>query len=387
MTITVKVNLRAASARPTTWRVFPGEGYRFLNQFEEQGLVFLDLPDLQIGSNKVSEVYNLIGNVKRSHSIAKNWKVKSSNSDNKNPALTNINSWPKNLTIYKSAIEGLFQNAKEGDLVVVPGRHYVGTVTVDKEKLYQPIKIGEFVSGPETREAVSIKRYEGLMTPARRVRWLDEFTDADVGYEISRLLRTPNPVISIGRDASEFLLPIAYSNFWSPEECTSRFRVGAEDFGLTSNWELQTFFKAFAVAYQAVCQGKELDHRNVYDLAGRDLHADFNPSTESVIRSPGDLRLRLARSLPIASAIMLGLASCDDIKPAEISPDNIEILMIGKHDDPEACQAEIVEKTLDAMRIMGVQTLLQACELGRDASKASSITVDIEVEGERAVKP
>jgi hypothetical protein len=44
----VQVDLRAPTIQPGTrvWRLFPGEGYQFLQSFQDQRVGFLDFPGL-----------------------------------------------------------------------------------------------------------------------------------------------------------------------------------------------------------------------------------------------------------------------------------------------------------------------------------------------------
>src|SRR5439155_20332415 len=67
----VQVDLRAPtiSAATRVWRLFPGEGYQFLESFRDQRVGFLDFPGLDLPEGNLSDARDLIPRIARTQRI------------------------------------------------------------------------------------------------------------------------------------------------------------------------------------------------------------------------------------------------------------------------------------------------------------------------------
>jgi len=359
------------------WRLFPGEGYRFYDQITQSGRLFLDLPGLELPRRiSISEIDDLYDRVVFAKRVRRTGSVDTAELVDVEEA-RGIDKWNKSDAVLKGSFEGLFEKAKKGDIVVVPGPHYAALANADD---HRPIYIGEFTDDPNIRLPVDMTRYDGATTPSRQVTWLAKATDADLGYAVSAALRTSNPFIKLRRSAVEPIVGRAYTNYWSPDECKATFDVAAEHgFRSSTSWELQTFMNACFAAFQEADQDSVPDTDDFFSLVGMAIDPTYDPELDLVIRSPGSIVLKLAKASPVVCALIFALATDVNAQDLEgFGESQLEIVVDVGPDAPNGCEVEIIESTRRTLEFIGLNRWKKMCELGVAAQDASEITVDVD---------
>lgn len=377
MTITVKLRVRVADKAPNIWRIFPGEGYAFLRPFVDENLIYLDLPTLELGSSKLSDIPDLYDRVLYASRVARMRGTEGVQKvESRSPR--GLEDWPKRLVHFKGALLGLFDRAEQGDIVVVPGRHYASSLA-EEDPRFGKNQIGVLLDGPKRRTTANLARYDGLKTSARRVRWLGTFSDADIGQELSSQLRTQNPFVSLGKSASESLLPYAYDNFISQTESISTFSVNNHDFSLSSDLELLIALKGFALGFQAIETKTQIPQDDFFELTRLRLQAQYDPLQECVIRSPGNLRFRAPNASPLVLAALFALAACSELEGENYALDDVRVELVGDLDGGSPLEVEIVNGTENSLKAIGYENWKKLRPIAVSAMRHSDIAVDAEV--------
>ena len=267
--------------------MFPGARYKFLGEFRATNSVFLDMPGLDLPDGQLAMTTPMLRERIMASHATKTWlsdyrRWARSSSEGQEPArptaaLSEYSAKPK-FNSYENqvgAVCGLFGEAAQGDLVVIPSRLQE-----------RDILIGEFLDGPATRVMSSrIESFAGVPTPVRRVRWFDRVNELRLPAEMSEVLRIPVPFSLLSRSLSQPISETTFRTYYGPNEYVAGIRIGSEDFTTQNNLDLALLAKYSAVLLSLL---ESLDLRDqIRDYVEAVAAAEFQPSISLNINSPG----------------------------------------------------------------------------------------------------
>lgn len=377
MSIVIDIKTRVFDADDKAYRLFPGQGYRFFQTMKDHSIVFLDTPGIPMpsadGYEKSDDMLQHIARVEEKQSFVK------ANGDNLAAELQTLDAkdfsssrWGKKRELTLGWLNGLYHQAKIGDLIVVPSPGIMKNEQGEFENAYT--LIGEIVGEPErwTRE---IPRNIGLgRFVVRRVRWLAQVNELELDPHVAVSLRTQNALIAMRAGSFERVLGAAYKNIVLGDEFLARFVTDNPEFTAFESYH----FNAFVMAVVAACRSIQNDEgpwangHSIYDIAASVVRQDdLVPDQESSIHSPGYMTLRGSQIL--APAVMSALfalalatgAGADPFAgagPTQVSVINSESAAF----DP--CDVGIEESVRQALTIIGYDRWQQMCQAGRKSN-------------------
>lgn len=389
MSIIIDIKTRVFDADDKAYRLFPGQGYRHYKTMKEQSVVFLDNPGIPLpGGTGYPKDDVTLAEIVRS-------ELKQSfvhaNGDNLVAELTAVDQrdvstvrWSKRRELSLAWLNGLYHEAKIGDLIVVPGPGYVRSDENDWVKA--KTLIGEIIGDPERPERGRPGNIASGRYVIRRVRWLAEIEELELDRQVAVSLRTQNALIALRATSFERVLGAAYKNLVLGEEFLARF--------VTTNAEFTAFesyhFNAFVMAVVAACRSMENNEgpwpvgHSIYDIAAEVTRQDdLVPDQESSIHSPGYLTLR--GSTILAPAVMSALfalslvtgAGADPFAgagPAQVSVINSESAAFNP------CDVGIEGSVREALTIIGYDRWQQMCLAGRKSNDNDGLNSITQVE-------
>lgn len=184
--ITFDLATKIIESSQTIWAVFPGVGRRFLRQFAEERVVFLDAPALNLTPAVLADDKLLRQHIAMSAAWEKFYQKGESNPPSRNPSTYKV---PRSNSFGAMVgnIRNVFVRMQPGDLVLSGG-----------QSLYDPILVGEVAGKFDAKLTVRYHRYGREEIPARRVRWLPVRRERRfLSQGLSHLLSNRKAVISI----------------------------------------------------------------------------------------------------------------------------------------------------------------------------------------------
>lgn len=384
MHIQIDLKTRAFSESDRAYRLFPGRGYRYFNEMKDHSVVFLDNPGFPSpepdGYAKNSEVLAQIVRSEEKKPIV------NANDRSLRPQLEALDKadfsdahWGKNRELTLGWLNGLYHQAKIGDLIAVPSP---GLILNNDDKYEHGFTlIGEIVGEPErwTNERVQ-KLWLGRFL-VRRVKWLARVRDVELDPNTAIALRTQNALISLKASSFEGPLGAAYKNVVIGDEFFARFSTQRADFTAFDNFHFNAFVMAVVAAYRA---SNDPSHplsaqRSVYGLASEVLRSDpLVPEQEASIHSPGFLTLRGALLVPAIASALFALALQVDTQPLNPDGSGAESVSVVNSESAgfDPCELGIEQGVRDTLNILGYERWLElrgACQNASENDGLQSI--------------
>jgi hypothetical protein len=195
----IQVDLRAVALPPEArvWRLFPGQNYRFLQEFLTRGVAFLDLPGLTFPEAGIQSSPELFGRMMAA--IHTKERVQADGVDV--APLTNWRDFvsskrTKSRGRLESAIINFYSAAKQGDYIVVPS-------TLQNRRVY----LGRISSAKIAPHAYI---YGNHRVQARPIQWVADIDENKLSSELSGSLRQQHPFSLVGQ--SRFIEVFALAN-------------------------------------------------------------------------------------------------------------------------------------------------------------------------------
>ena len=232
----IDLRARYVPASRQIWRLFPGRGYSFLEDYRASSLVFLDVPGLILPEDyklPPALIFGVVSELdKRIEAFAaiKEWAYKRARSirsgfmpdDTPRPSDDPAEYHGiigRKLQTQKAAILSFYGRAEAGDLCVIPNAFGA-----------REILIGEFLERPSVRTSYRSYLYGSENIPARRVRWFPPVDEGDLPQDLTKTLRTSNPFTLLGRQFYDRIFRNTYKTYYKDEEFVSTLDVNGDDF-------------------------------------------------------------------------------------------------------------------------------------------------------------
>ncbi len=373
MAITIDIKTRVFDEDDVAYRLFPGQGYRYFQAMKDNSIVFLDNPGLPLpgptGYEKSPEMLEIIARSEEKQPFVyaddENLAAELSSLDNKDFSSSR---WGKKRELNLSWLNGLYNQAQVGDLIVVPSPAIVRNTEGELER--GATLIGEIVGEPERWTKESPRNLFLAKYVVRRVRWLAEINELELDPQVAIALRTQNAFISMRARSFERVLGATYKNVVMGDEFLARF--------VTENAEFTAFesfhFNAFVMAAVAACRtlengGKWEQDASIYDIAARIGRDDtLVPEQEASIHSPGYMTIRGAILVPAVLSALFALALKANADPfAGVGLEQVTVVN-SESTAFDPCDVGIDRAVREALNIMGYDRWQQACEAGRKSN-------------------
>lgn len=338
------------------WKLFPGEGYKFLRLMSESNLVFLDVRGLsKLGSDPLKwkdDRLNDLVSLDR-------WKRQNKNRDV--PTDRRVTAVDKSNATY---VKGLLTTAKNGDLVVIPQEGAAGL-----------IMIGQFVEDAgqvhplEAQDGRTFNTYIG-----RRVRWLGTVNKRKVPIEVLERVQTPVAFFDMGDAGRTLFYKLAFGSFSYDGLNYAEFETKKDVFTSRDNRNASTWFEL--VELLEVSLRDEVLSKRLKEASLRDLIDDYEldevdrADLSININSPGTIILQAVASTPLVALALYPLA-VNAVPYAEAKNVIIQVQTAGAATtDCEGTVAASVEQILNNL---GARKWREACEIARRASEQTTL--------------
>ncbi|MEO0487401.1 MAG: hypothetical protein AAF092_15955 [Pseudomonadota bacterium] len=385
LSIVIDIKTRVFDEDDTAYRLFPGQGYRFFREMKENSIVFLDNPGIPLpgdtGYEKTPEILEQIARSEEKQAFV------NANGDNLRAELAAVDAkdfsnsrWGKKRELNLGWLNGLYHQAKIGDLIVVPSP---GLYKDDEGELVRgSTLVGEIVGEPErwTREFprnVFLGQYV-----VRRVRWLAEINELELDPQVALALRTQNAFIAMRARSFERVLGAAYKNVVIGDEFLARFVTDNPEFTAFENFHFNAFVMAVVAACRKVENGEQpwQNRQSIYDIAATvDGDDQLVPDQEASIHSPGYMTLRGAVLVPAVMSALFALALDTNAQPLDAEGNGADGVNVVNSESMafDPCELGIEQGVRDTLNILGYERWLQiqnACQNASENEGLRSIT-------------
>lgn len=369
--MTLKIDLRAKviTEESVVWRLFPGENYKFYDVMRKYSQIFLQYYDAPFPINGKYEESDQLLQVIAKGEAQTNAAIRGDNEKISELSKEEKLVWSQARKLKKGWLEGLYCNAKIGDLVLLPGP---GWRKVDDDKWeMQPTLVGEITGGTKRWANNGPESYLSAKLLTREVRWLSDVKDHELPDTTIRSLRTQNALVKLRADNLDRVISAAYKNVIVKNEILTQFVTTNPEFKSTESFHFQSFVMAIVAAYEKVIDDGILDQtKSIYDIASEiSKFHELVPEQNANIHSPGYTTLKSATIIPLIVAALYALASdCvaqpfDDAGQAQVEVVASEDVM---NCEPLADISADVRKTLNQI---GYERWQQMCH-SREAASA-----------------
>jgi hypothetical protein len=383
--IVIDIKTRVFDEDDRAFRLFPGQGYRYFREMKDNSVIFLDNPGFPLpGPNGYDKSQQILESIARSE---EKQPFVNANSDNLQAEMAALDTkdfsssrWGKKRELTLGWLNGLYNDAKVGDLVVVPSPGIIKNDEGKFEKAYT--MVGEIVGEPERWTRENPRNLFLGQYVVRRVRWLAEVNELELDPQVAVALRTQNALIAMRARSFERVLGAAYKNIVIGEEFLARFVTDNPEFTAFENFHFNAFVMAVVAACRKVENGEETwqNGQSIYDIAatvgGHDL---LVPDQEASIHSPGYMTLRGAVLVPAIMSALFALALEGNAQP--VTPDGNgadEVSVINSESIAfNPCELGIEQGVRDTLNILGYERWLQiqnACQNASENEGLRSIT-------------
>lgn len=356
MPTTVDLGTTILPSDHINWKLFPGEGYKFLQIMLETGAVFLDVRNLDRLGNDPRE-----WNDQRLLNLISKDRWGRQNQDRKRKTTRRISQADQlNLTLVK----GLFQSAKKGDLVLVPHPGSTGAISIGK-LVDQP---GRVISFEATDDGVT-STYTG-----RRVRWISTWSKREAPTALVELLQTPVAFFNLGDTAGQKIYTNAFGSFVYDGLSVASFFTSKDFFTSRDNRLLSSWIELTEVLSASVDRpeaAKAVRDQDIHDLIDAFVIAEADRVDLAInINSPGSIVMRAVAQTPLVALALYPMAVAG-VSHAQATNATITASVVGDADD--ACIGQVSESVRQILRNMGEQKWRRACQLARAAAEEATV--------------
>ena len=192
---------RTVSSSLRVWRLFPGSSYKFLDDFIEHNIGYLDFPGLDLPADKIDEGEDLMPRIVMSHAIRAGQP--NDEEHREQPSLDQFMDArvTANRSRLRSALLNFYDMANAGDLVVLP------TPLSDRN-----VWLGEISSN----EVAYFKYYKTTIdanVPTRHIKWVRSVKENSLSSALSKSLRNQYPFNLIERSLYREVFALLYSSY------------------------------------------------------------------------------------------------------------------------------------------------------------------------------
>lgn len=303
-----KFDISAKLVLPSTkaWVVHAGRGRVNYNDFAAENIVFLEAPYLHLDKQILSKRENIRRALRQSIAWREHEETTGSQPPSQNPKDYPDSVFSDNaLQALSGSISRLYGQAKVGDLIVVPGRDIIDSVS------QAVVRIGEVVSTFDPQDVYSGGRVENQAVPLRKVKWLNIVPRRNISLLLERKIGKPPAVreIKIDKDTEE-LLGHAYASYifeGSSSGVVSADRYDGSDFIILNN--SSELIALLVSAHAAFAGGVNAPSRitDAKDFAAKYFTHSSVENIEVDFASPGYWRI-IGATVSLAAFVGLGIA-------------------------------------------------------------------------------
>lgn len=354
--IRVDINVREVSQEQRVWRLFPGSGYRFLSNFREKSLGYLDFPGITLPTKDLENSNSLIPLIAMSDAIRSAFfareidsAVKFDVADFEDARRT------KNRGRLRQALINFYEHAKPGDIVVLPD-------TLSRKV----VLIGEFISD-EILYAPYDKRSDALRVPCRRIKWIKEVRENVLSTKLSDSLRHQQAFSLIEKDRYLEVMSLAYDSFvFNGRHVATIFN--GEEF-LDEDSALISSLSRIAAAFcKADAEGICKTEYDLFDIIFSSNDIAYSCDQESDIHSEGFTRLIGGAIVPIVTAALLAayieISKAPTAAEAQDMISQLEIINTSPFSDPQ-CAPRVRRITKQILTAANFDKTLKMCDTVR----------------------
>lgn len=370
LTVDLKTVMVPNSRR--VWRLFPGEGYKFLQSFLESGSAFLDLPTMELPPGKLFPNRDLLQRMIAANETAGRIRKDRHNANPAHPDEFKDARTSNARGRRRQAIVNFYSEAGNRDIVIMPSTLEVGRVFV-----------GEFTSdaAERSRELVPSK-YFNFSIPSRKVRWLTEIDEQKLSGPLSRSLRNQHPFSLVERSFFPEIFSIAYNNFCFGELFSSVILNLNDDF-IDKDAALLTL----ASRLSAIFTERVLEHStdwaidDYFSLILSEGHEDYASQIATDIHSAGFSRYVASKPTPLVLMTLLSiLMTLAPLPAGDISAELAQPIQVVNSLSPDdiECTPPVSKATEMILRSAGERRIIEMCRAMHDANRRSGLKPHIE---------
>jgi len=335
MRIVAKVEGLILSEDTSVYVCRPGRYFRYVDDFLDANVVFLDFPGLNL-DDLDWDSEDAFGRIAASRLRRINEIDRDVNYRPKEPAVEEA-VVRRETTIAR----GLYDTAKKDDIVLVPSSGFLSDVSVAR------IKSNRIVYR-EIEAKGDVYRF-----PCRSIEFVESVPTKDFDVPIIRRLKTQTGFfdvtehLSLGNEAGRFkeaftnrVLERALGTYVSDDKFSLRLKATKEKFSSDDEFEIQSFFRRLIMLQEATRRHETEEFRRrleanevFWERAYRDVN--FNDSLVLDIASPGFLRWTSTKTLVATAIVLLGMFANLDV--SAMSPEQLEnlevVLQVGDDED------------------------------------------------------
>jgi hypothetical protein len=339
------------------WKLFPGEGYKFLRLMSDSNLVFLDIRGLP----KLGEDASRWDDDRLANAVSKDrWQRQ--NATRENPTERRITAVDKATATY---VKGLLLVAKKGDLVVVPHEGSSGAIS-----------IGQFSTDPNSLEQIDAqdgrKEYSYIGRP---VKWLARLYKRDIPLEVLERLQTPVAFFNMGDSGRILFYKSAFNNFCYDGLNYAEFRTQKDVFTSRDNRNLSTWFELIEVLEASLSDGavaSRLKKERLLDIIDSvDIAEEDRADLAININSPGSVIMQAIAQTPLIALALYPMAvqavPYEQARAATISAKSVSAKKVD-------CEGSVAVSVRQILNNMGADKWTEACKIAQRASEQSTLT-------------
>jgi len=263
----------------------------------------------------------------------------------------------------RQALINFYEEAKAGDLVVMPG-------PFDQRMVH----VGEFTSD----SIIYVDYYKSSATqqvPARSIKWLNKIRENKVSSSLSEALRNQHPFTLIERSRFVEVMSIAYSSFIYGDRHVSTILNGDEFLDTDAAFISQVSKLAGAACLAADNQLEGLGDE-LLSVFLRPLPTHYTCSQESDIHSEGFTRLIGSTMTPIVTSALISvfitLSSLNTPEAIAQEIGNIQFVNSAGNIDHQ-CLPRVSELASRVLSTLNIDETMKMCEAAREAAERAKI--------------
>jgi hypothetical protein len=362
--IEVDLNVRVLPRNHEVFYARPGTDYKFYHDFIQEKAIFLDLPSLMLGDEKlIIEEQDLNWRLKRSLAIKK-WRSRNREGDapSRKPGDYFNDEKPEGGSQLRAAIEAYFSKAKKGDLVIITPSAYSSLAY-----------IGEFTAGPNAVHEFRVDRvYGNEPLPGRKVRWKGTIEKRFLDAQVLEISQKPNIIVTLPRSKHRYIYDLVYNGYTFEDDFIVRFDVTEDRFTSHDDMLMQAFLNYVALSTKNFAEKSKPDKRSFHEAAFIDS-GSYTPDLKVEVSSPGFLSVLSSKITPLVASVLFVIAvdvGVDALQAAEEGK-----IRIGNSQAPadDACVADVEAQAMNAIKLSGEANWPAICEAARQLKHRNGI--------------
>jgi hypothetical protein len=357
--IQIDIEVRAVSPEQRVWRLFPGAGYRFLSNFKENDIGYLDFPGVKIPPGDLDKSNSLIPLIAMSDAVRTAFFAHEVDSAIKFDIVDFESARKtKNRGRLRQALVNFYQHAKPGDIVILPE-------TLSRKTVW----IGEF-SNSDIIYSQYHERSEALHVPCRKIKWIKEVRENLLSTKLSDALRHQHAFSLIERDRYLEVMSLAYDSFIYNERNVATIFNG-EEF-LDEDAALISCLSRISAAFcKADDDGIKKDDYELFDIIFGTTDIAYSCDQESDIHSEGFTRLIGGSIVPVVTTALLAAYMMISKAPNDVEAremvEQLEVINSSLFADPQ-CAPRVNRITKQILSAGNFDKTLKMCDAARKAA-------------------